>query len=327
MNNINTKLFILTLLNIPKVGKKTVNDIVNNISIYSLNENDILSIFNEVKSIKKSIKIPQLSEIISAKEKAKNILDKTYQLNINIITTLDSDFPNNLKRISDPPVIIFYKGNKQCLYEKKSVAIIGTRKPTLNGIKAAQRLGYLFGEDNFVVISGLAIGCDENVHRGCLDANGKTIAVLPCGLDSISPKSNEKLAQEIIDKGGCILSEYQVGVKAFKNYFIERDRLQSAFSQAIIVVETGIKGGTMHTVDFSKNQNKILAVYKPNKKYINNESVQGNKLLMENENTLVLDSSESINTLKNLIVNKSNSYKNENDIANYNYKQLGFLKE
>lgn len=323
MKDFNSQMFILTLLNIPRVGRKAVNYIVKNSSKYSLDENDILDIFKEINIKNKKIRVPKLNDIILAKEKAKSILDRTYELNIGVLTVLDSDFPNNLSIISDPPVIIFYKGNKECLYEDKSVAIIGSRKPTQNGIKAAQRLGYLFGESNFTVVSGLAIGCDENAHKGCLEANGRTIAVLPCGLDYIYPASNKKLVQEIIDKDGCIVSEYQVGVKAFKNYFVERDRIESAFSKAVIVVETSIKSGTMHTVGFCKEQGKILAVYKPNNKFKDYDEVQGNKLLMQDEKTLILDSSENVEKLKKLILDISN-----NSITNINNncnEQLKFL--
>lgn len=324
-NRFDTKKFLLILINLPHVSRKTINFILNNSLIKSLDEDCIIEMFSQAYTINKRIKVPTLQEIYLAKEKAMSVLAQTKLNDIGIITILDSDFPMKLRIIPDPPVIIFYKGNKECLYNNKSVAIIGTRNPTEHGIKIANRLGYIFGESGFTVVSGLAKGCDENGHKGCLDAQGNTIAVLPCGLDKIYPASNKKLADDILNKGGCLLSEYQVGTKPFKNHFVDRDRLQSALSECVIVVETDVVGGTMHTVKYSKEQSKILACYKHDMKYEHDKQSQGNKMLIDSNQAVPLDSSESINNLKEMILKK---ILNENNIEinkSENITQLRFL--
>lgn len=326
-NKFDSKSFLLILMNLPHISRKTINFILNNSLIHSIEDNCIIEMFRQAHMKNKRIKIPTLSEVNLAKEKAKSVLSQTNYNDIGIITILDSDFPNKLRIIPDPPVIIFYKGNKECLYEDKSVAIIGTRNPTEHGIKIANRLGYIFGECGFTVVSGLAKGCDENGHRGCLDAQGNTIAVLPCGLDNVYPASNKKLAEEILKKGGCLLSEYQVGTRPFKNYFVERDRLQSALSECVIVVETDVVGGTMHTVKYSKEQSKILACYKHDIKYEKDKQTQGNKILIESNQAIALDSPSSIDNLKQIIFEKISKRINEdNEVVNSkNITQLKFL--
>lgn len=102
---------------------------------------------------------------------------------------------------------------------------------------------------------------DTEALRGALDGRGRCVAIMPCGLDNIQPRSNRGLAQRIIDAGGCILSEYPVGTDLMKYQYIERDRLQSGISQGVVVIEAERKSGTMHTAEFAARQHKRLACY------------------------------------------------------------------
>ena len=180
-------LILLTLLNIPRVSRKTVNYILKVTDSIDLNEDNIIKVFMKAKDSNKKINIPTKEQIREAKNKAENIITESKNEGINIITVLDEDFPDKLKDINDPPVLLYYKGNKECLNEEKSVAIIGTRMPTNKGIEIADNLWTFFAKEGFVVVSGLAKGCDELGHKGCVKVNGKSIAVLPCGLDTIYP--------------------------------------------------------------------------------------------------------------------------------------------
>lgn len=302
------KVFITTLLNIPKVSRKTVYQLIKYGLIKSLEEEHIQDMFSQTNSRNKRIIIPTLEEIRFAKQKAYKNIELTKANGINIITILDNDFPNKLSTIEDPPVIIYYKGNKECLNISKSVAIIGTRNPTVHGTKIANRLGYLFGKDGFVVVSGLANGCDEFGHTGCVEAHGKSIAVLPGGLDKIYPASNKVLAQRILEEDGCLISEYPIGTRPFRSFFVDRDRLQSALSECIIVIETDIKGGTMHTVGFAKKQNKIIACYKHSEKYKNEKQAQGNIMLLNNGIAMPISNPYEIEYLKNKVIHRINEY-------------------
>ena len=128
-------------------------------------------------------------------------------MKIEEIMISDEKYPKQLKNIYDPPKKIYVLGNKEIL-NQKSIAIVGTRKATQYGKDVAYRIANELGEYGINVISGLAKGIDTYAHIGALKSKGKTIAVLGCGLDQIYPKENRKLAIDILNEGGCIVSEY-----------------------------------------------------------------------------------------------------------------------
>jgi DNA processing protein len=128
------------------------------------------------------------------------------------------------------------------------------------------------------VVSGLAFGCDAAAHRGCLDQGGYTAAVLPSGLDEIYPPQNRDLAARIAETG-CLLSEYPPGIRPARYRFVERDRLQSGLSDLVIVVESEIHGGAMHTAQFARRQGRRLLVFSPDR-LIGGELASGNQHLL-----------------------------------------------
>ncbi|MBL4930430.1 DNA-processing protein DprA [Clostridium paridis] len=288
---------IITLLNIPKVSRKTVNSLLKTTKIYSLDEQEILRTFVNVRKVNKRIIVPTLESINTALKKADKILNESKEQGIGIITMLDKGFPLKLKEIEHSPNILYYKGDIKCIYENKSIAIVGTRNVTSHSIRIANRLGSVFGKENFIVISGLAKGCDEFAHKGCIEVCGRSIAVLPGGIDNVYPESNKNLARDIIKNGGCLVSEYPVGVKPSKNTFVERDRIQSALSSAILVVSTGVVGGTMHTVDFACKQGKIVACYEPKDNFSNEAGMSGNIKLIEEGVAISISDTNDISSL------------------------------
>ena len=198
--------------------------------------------------------------------------------------------------------MIFYKGNLECLYEKNSISIIGTRNPTEQGKQVAEDLAKSYAKEGFVIVSGLASGCDTFAHIGCLKSKGKTIATLPCGLDKCYPNENKDLADEIIKTGGCLISEYKINTNPSKNKFIQRDRLQAALSLGIVVVECAVECGTMHTVNFAKKYNKQIAV--STHKEIKNdiETVKGNLYLLENKDVIDLKNKKYYKKYKDILL-------------------------
>lgn len=250
--------FILTLLNINQIGRKTINELIKYEPPEKLDEVSIFNYLNKYKNMIKRIPLIRLEDIIVAKYKCEEIILKCKKLNINIITILDGNFPQKLKYIDDNPVIIYYKGNFDCIKNNKSIALIGTRNPSNEGIETSYCLGNILCQKNYVIISGLAVGCDTWAHKSVIDNNKSTVAVMPCGLNNIYPKQNEELFNNIIRNKGCVISEYEPDEKPKKYQFIERDRLQSALSDGVILVEASINSGSMHTVEFAYNQNKIV---------------------------------------------------------------------
>ncbi len=177
---------------------------------------------------------------------------------INVVTIADSNYPKLLKMIDDSPIVLYCKGNMELLQTSKSIAVVGTRNPTQKGESMARRIATVFSEKGYVIVSGLALGIDTEAHVATLHASGKTIAVLANGLETIAPRENKKLAEEIVQKEGLLISEYAIGTKTFRAAFVQRDRIQSGLSIGVCPVQTDIEGGTQHTITFAKQQNRLL---------------------------------------------------------------------
>ena len=141
-----------------------------------------------------------------------------------------------------------------------SVAIIGTRKPTTYGKEVAHTLAYDLAKHGIVIISGLALGIDSIAHRGALEAGGITLAVLGNGLPDIYPASHKGLAQQIVEKGGAIISEYEPETAARQHHFLERNRIVSGLSDAIIIVEAAARSGTLNTASHALEQGREVFV-------------------------------------------------------------------
>jgi DNA processing protein len=191
----------------------------------------------------------------------------------------DELFPEAFKAIGeDCPERIYAMGNLDLLKRERMVAIIGSRKATRTGNNKAYDLGVSYAKKGYVVISGLALGCDASAHRGCMAADGGTIAIVATGLNLVHPRENIPLQEEILQKGGLILSEQPLGVKANPTGLVARNRLQAALSEEVIVAECPKHSGTMHTVRFAqKYGKKVKAARLPYDK----EENSGNKYIID----------------------------------------------
>ncbi len=184
-------------------------------------------------------------------------------MKINSITALTAEFPEKLRHIPTPPQELFYRG-KLPDSTRKSVAIIGTRKPTRYGTEVTLDLARKLAERGVVIISGLALGVDALAHQGALKGQGTTSAVLAGGVDKPSPFTNARLAEEILAHGGGIISEYPAGMPPMAHQFLERNRLVSGLADAIIVTEASIRSGTANTVMHALEQGReVYAVPGP----------------------------------------------------------------
>lgn len=186
-------------------------------------------------------------------------LDRSASSGISSVAFHDATFPSRLRNIPDPPAVLFIKGQPTGLSPRNTLAIVGTREPTEYGEGVAHRLAASAVKMGFAIVSGLARGCDTFAHQGCVEAKGIGIAVLAHGLDKVYPAANKGLAQQLLDSGGCLVSEYPLGMTPVKTAFAERDRLQSGLSDGVMVIETDVKGGTIHTVRFARQQHRALA--------------------------------------------------------------------
>ncbi|MDI9434535.1 MAG: DNA-processing protein DprA [Euryarchaeota archaeon] len=178
---------------------------------------------------------------------------------VSPITIESSVYPTILKEIKNPPKALYFKGNLDIL-NKPSIAVVGTRKPTKKGRTAVKEIVNYYGKKGCVIVSGLAQGIDSLALHAALEIKAPIISVLPSSIDNIVPKKNETLAVEIIKNKGLFLSEYPEGTKVQKYHFIQRNRIITGISNGVAIVETSIKGGTMHTVNFARDQNKHIIV-------------------------------------------------------------------
>ena len=183
-------------------------------------------------------------------DKAKRILDRQAKAGVITIPYYAADYPYHFRNLcNDAPPLIHVLGNLELLNRDDTVTIIGARAA---GLDAAYRFAKQIGGQGHVVISGLALGCDTAAHQGCLDAEGQTIAIVASGLDITHPKVNKTLQEEIVSKGGTIVSEHPFGVKANPTRLVARCRMQVALTQSVIVAQCPIISGTMYAVRFAQ---------------------------------------------------------------------------
>lgn len=199
-------------------------------------------------------------------------------MEIITINKNDPRFPKAFKAIgSECPEKIYALGNLDLLKSEDMVAIIGSRKASRLGNHAAYTLGARFAKEGKVIVSGLALGCDTAAHRGCLSVDGHTIAIVATGLDLTHPQENVPLQEDILRKGGLIISEQPLGTKANPSCLVARNRLQAALSQTVIVAECPEHSGTMHTVRYAQKYGKrVVAVHFKR----DNEKNSGNRFIV-----------------------------------------------
>lgn len=183
----------------------------------------------------------------------------TKMIKINKISPQSNKFLQIITTIALVPKKLYFMGN---LPDKRqpTVAIVGSRRPTSYGKEVTYKLAYDLARRGVVVVSGLALGADSIAHRAALEAGGTTIAILANGLPDIYPSSHQNLAQRIIDSGGAIISEYEPETNPLKFRFLERNRLVSGLSDAVIVTEAARRSGTLNTAAHALEQGREVFV-------------------------------------------------------------------
>jgi len=174
--------------------------------------------------------------------------------NNGVITFNDANYPSQLKEISDPPPILFIRGNPELL-ALPQIAIVGSRNPSSIGVETAFDFAKQLSQFGFVITSGLALGIDGASHRGALAAQGYTIAVTGTGLDRVYPARHKDLALEIVETG-LMVSEFPPGTLAKSNHFPRRNRIISGLCQGLLVVEAAIQSGSLITAKMALEQNR-----------------------------------------------------------------------
>jgi len=288
MLSIKEKKYWIWLSRLPRIGTKTVEKLLKKYktleNIYNIGIDELLTNENIGNKLAKTLVCEDyrknLDKYIEYMEKEK----------INIVTINDKEYPKKLKKIEDYPMYLYTRGNIELL-NRNSIAMVGTRNCTNYGKKIAGDFAKKLVANNFIIVSGLAKGIDTFSHMGTLNKKSSTIAVLGCGIDRIYPKENEKLAQEILNNEGLIVSEYIMGSKVEKLNFPARNRIISGLSDAILVVEAPNKSGALITVDFALEQGKEVFAIPGNI----------NSFFSIGSNNLIKDGAKLVNNIEDIL--------------------------
>jgi DNA processing protein len=239
----------LTLL--PGVGLITQNRILKKLPrlevLFSLNEDGLADI-----GVPKEARIPIRRRAF--RDEAEKIYKWIVNAGVHILLAGAPGYPVLLGEITDPPTVLYARGNLDALTLPR-VAIVGTRRPTVYGLRMAEEFGADLGERGVCVVSGLARGIDAAAHRGCIEKDGTTIAVLGSGIDNIYPREHQQLAERIAQKG-LIVSEFPPGTAPSPRNFPIRNRVVSGMSLGALVIEAGERSGSLITARLAMEQNR-----------------------------------------------------------------------
>lgn len=187
---------------------------------------------------------------------------------VQFLTLNDKDYPKLLSQIPNPPFVLYVKGSKEILHSVQDdngiIGIVGTRKITSYGREVTDLFASELSLNGFTIVSGLALGVDAQAHRSTVQNKGKTIAVLGCGVDCVTPVENESLYNSIVKAGGAVVSEYPLGHPPTIGSFPSRNRIIAGLSQGVLVTEGAEDSGALITADYAlKFKRKVFAVPGP----------------------------------------------------------------
>lgn len=213
-----------------------------------------------VPQISKSVTIP--GAWTQALEIASGQLDQADKYGARVISPFDEEYPRLLTQTRDDPLILYVKGNLGNT-GGASIAIIGTRQPTEHGNYMAQRIAQFCVGQGWSVVSGLAIGCDGIAHQATLDAGGHTVAVLAHGLQMVAPTRHQKLAEDILESGGALVSQFRFGLKVMPQQYVQRDKVQAGLAHGVVMIQSDMVGGSLHASRAALEYGRWLAIPYP----------------------------------------------------------------
>ena len=221
-------------------------------------------------------------------EQASKIIDCCEQSGISVVTYNDEGYPNVLRDIKNPPVLLYYKGTLPDWNHRLSIGMVGTRRMSAYGLHTAYKIAFEFASAGGVVVSGMAAGIDGVCAAAAVLAGGCTVAVLGCGVDVVYPRHHKLLAEEIV-KNGVLLSEYAPGTRPNHYHFPIRNRIISGLSAGTLVVEAGVGSGSLITARDAVLQGKDVFAVPAN---VGSAGAEGTNGLLRDGANLVLDTSD-----------------------------------
>ncbi len=281
---------LLRLCSVPQIGSRRIRTLIARFRtperVFAASTRELASLPGIDHSL--ASKIQSGGDSAFAQEQM-NLMQKA---KAEIIAFWDEDYPEMLKRIADPPVLLFLRGQRSVL-KRHSLAIVGTRVPSTYGKLMTEKLAREIIDLNLAIVSGLARGIDTVAHKVAVQAGGITIAVLGSGVDRIYPEENKSLA-EAISEHGAVISEFPMGAKPEASHFPRRNRIISGLSLGTLVMEAGEKSGALITAEFALEQNREVFAVPGN---VNNPKCLGVNRLVQQGAKLVITIDDVIEEL------------------------------
>lgn len=280
------------LLSVDRIGPAKIRSLLSRFrtfqSIFSASSTEL----QEVEGISKEL-ASRIRKVYTNRNSVKDFVEKELsklkKIGGRIVTVWDEDYPQLLKKIYDPPLILYVKG-KFDEHDKYSISVVGTRAPTNYGKLQTEKIVSELAEQSITIVSGLARGIDSIAHKTALKFDSRTIAVIGSGLDVIYPPENKKLFDEIAEKG-VIISEFTLGTMPDAVNFPKRNRIISGISLGTLVIETGINGGAMQTARLALDQNREVFAVPGN---LGVRQAEGTNLLIQRGEAELITSGEDI---------------------------------
>lgn len=302
----------LAFSKIKGLGPKALKEIITYFKTKSLTDifdtdlNMFLSCINLPSKLKDTIRICMSNGSYEQYLlESENDLNLCFEKNIKVVSYYDEKYPKYLKLLDDAPMFLYCKGNIELLSYQNNTAVVGTRNNSDYGKLITQKTVQFLVENNYCIVSGLALGIDTIAHESALDYQGKTISVL-VDVDDVSPKTNLKLAQRILDNEGLLVAENPPKSRIIPALFAKRDRIQTGLSLAVFPIETSLNGGTFHAINTGiKYKRTIFAPDTKRSGYLDLEipQLEGIKSIIENKQAFAYIKSDYPEVL-NILFNK-----------------------
>jgi DNA processing protein len=223
----------------------------------------------------------------------KQIIEQSNAAGIKTIPITSTNYPRFLKLTPNPPPLLHLRGNQHVFDNSNLVSVVGTRKASHIGLTIAERIAGFLAGNGWTIVSGLALGIDAAAHKGCINKNGATIAVLAHGLHKAFPKTNESLGYEILERGGAWISEHPIGTEPKRDFFVQRNRLQVGVSVGSILIECDEQSGTVSQARYGIGQKReIFAILPDMQNTSMNLNTSGAKSLINHDNVIRIASKE-----------------------------------
>lgn len=209
------------------------------------------------KQLRQAVKPEVADAVVDARNRfnPENEIHIAQKVGFNVVEYGESDYPQSLLELSDPPALLYIKGTLESL-NQPTVAVVGSRRATQYGYQSTEVIFRPIARCGITIVSGLALGVDTIAHKTAVENGGKTIAVLGCGLDQVYPTSNQHLAQKILDTGGALVSEFAPGLPSYRSNFPIRNRIIAGLSQLTVVIEALADSGALITARAALEYNR-----------------------------------------------------------------------